>query len=324
MKDFEKKFHQLNELMGGIVQRDEPLSAHTTFRIGGPAAMYVRTTTNDELVSAVTYAKKLKIPFFILSGGSNILFPDSGLDMFVIHIATSDLFVKDGHSIVVDAGVALADVVNLAITEGLRGMTWAAGIPGDVGGAVRGNAGAYGGEMKDHVTAVEVLRGKKQFVLHREQLSFGYRDSQFKQSSDIILTVQIELQPGGDPVQLRAEADAIIAERATKHPHEPSAGSFFKNIIITYENRPIFEKISDLPEKFWEYGKVPAGFLLDKANLRGTKIGGAQIYEGHANMIINTGDATADDVLQLASLMKTKVRDMFGIQLEEEVQVVLG
>ncbi len=323
MKDFEKKFHHLNELMGGIVQRDEPLSAHTTFRIGGPAAMYVRATTNEELVRAVTYAKKIKIPFFILSGGSNILFGDAGLDALVIHIATSDLLMKDDRYIVVDAGVDLADVVNRACTEGLSGIAWAAGIPGDVGGAVRGNAGAYGGEMKDHVVAVEILRGKKQFVLTREQLTFGYRDSQFKHSSDIILTVQLELQPGGDPAQLRADADAIIAERATKHPHEPSAGSFFKNIIITYENRAIFEKIPDLPEKFWEYGKVPAGFLLDKVAVRGMKIGGAQIYEKHANMIINTGDATADDVLQLASLMKTKVRDMFGIQLEEEVQIVL-
>lgn len=322
MQDFEKKFYQLQELLEGRVMTDIPLYEYSTFRIGGPARMFFEARTNEDLVRAITYAKKLKIPFYIIGGGSNVLFPDEGLDFFVIHIATRDLFVKDEKYIVADAGVPLADVVALSIEQGLQGLVWASGIPGSLGGAVRGNAGAYGGEMAESVHSVEVMRGSKQFILERVSIDFGYRESQFKHSSDIILTVKLELRKGGDSDNMKEKSDAIIQERKQKHAEMPSAGSFFKNIPITYENEEIFKNMKDLPEKFWEYKKVPAGFLLDQLGLRGFSIGGAQVFEKHGNIIINAGGATADDVIQLASLMKMKVRDAYGIQLEEEVQIL--
>jgi UDP-N-acetylmuramate dehydrogenase len=322
MQDLEKKYQQLNDLLDGRVQLDEPLARHTTFKIGGVASLYFRAESNEDLVRAITYARKFKIPFYLLSGGSNVLVSDEGIDKFVIHIKSSDLFVVDESYIVADAGVLLADLVALSIQHGLEGLVWASGIPGDVGGAVRGNAGAYGGEMKDSVDSVEVMRGRKQFIMERKDILFGYRDSQFKQGSDIVLTVKFKLKPGGDVEKMRQQSQEIIAERETKHtPGVPSAGSFFKNVPITDENREQFKKLG-IPEKFWEYGKVAAGWLLDEVGMRGYTVGGAQVSNAHGNIVINTGDATADDVLQLTSIMKMKVRDELGIQLEEEVQYV--
>lgn len=320
MQEVEKKFKKLNELLEGRVKRDVPIAPFTTFKIGGPATMFFEALTNEDLVKSITFARKFKIPFYLLSGGSNVLVNDKGVDKLVIKISTSDLIIKENY-IVADGGVPLASLVNASIENGLQGLVWASGIPGNVSGAVRGNAGAYGGEMKDSIHSIEVMRGSKQFVIEREHLTFGYRDSQFKHNNDIILAVKFEFAEKGKVDVMRVESEKIIAERKEKHPEAPCAGSFFKNILITEDNEEIFKKLG-IPEKSWGYKKVPSGWLLDQVDMRGKSIGGAKVSDKHANIIVNTGDATADDVLQLVSLMKTKVRDELGIQIEEEVQLV--
>lgn len=319
MQHIDKKLNELNITLGGRVKRDEILAQHTTFRIGGPAALYFCAKNNHELVTAVAVSKNLKIPFFILSGGSNVLISDAGLDFFVIHIKTADLIVSEPF-IIADAGVPLADLVNASIEKGMKGLVWASGIPGNVGGAIRGNAGAYGGEIKDSLHSVEIMRGRKEFILENEQCKFGYRDSMFKHNSDIILTGKFELEVGFDKELLKKQSEEIIEIRSKKHPHTPTAGSFFKNILVTDENRAKLEKLG-VPEEYWKYGKVPAGWLLDQVKMRGTKVGGAEISAEHANIITNTGEAEAQDVLELADMMKQAVKDKFGIELEAEVQV---
>lgn len=320
MKNIAQIYDSLNETLGGRVKLDEALAPYTTFKIGGPATLFFTAENNHDLVTAVSATKALKVPFFIISGGSNLLFGDEGIDAFVIRIKTKDLIVKEPF-LIADAGVQLADLVKASVEHGLKGMVWASGIPGDVGGAIRGNAGAYGGEIKDNIHSVEIMRGSKQFVLERHQIDFNYRDSMFKRNSDIILTAKFELEPGSDKNLLAQQSAEIIEIRNKKHPHTPTAGSFFKNIPITYENEEIFKKL-EIPQQFWEYKKVPSGWLLDKLEMRGTKVGGAVISAEHANIITNLGDATASDVLQLSEMMKGAVKDKFGINLEVEVQIV--
>jgi len=320
MQDIDKKLIALNEIMQGRVKRDVKLAPFTTFKIGGPAAMFFTATNNDDLVTIVGAAKKLKIPFYILSGGSNVLISDEGIDELVIQIKTNDLIIRD-NKIIVDSGVTLARLVDASIDAGLEGLIWASGIPGDVGGAIRGNAGAYGGEIADNLTAVEVIRGSKEFVIKRGSIDFSYRDSTFKHNSDIILVGEFTLTPGADRAKLKKDSQEIIAKRKLKHPEAPSAGSFFKNIPITHLNEQQFIELG-VPAEYLEYKKVPTGWLLDQLNMRGTQVGGAMISGEHANIIVNTGKATFKDVFELKELMKEKVMEKFGIKIEEEVQII--
>lgn len=320
MQDLEKKFTAINGVMGGRVKRDVKLAQFTTFKIGGPATMFFTAKNNDDLVTIVGAAKKLKIPFFILSGGSNVLIDDQGIDELVIHIKTNDLIVRE-NKIIVDSGVTLARLVEASIDNGLEGLVWASGIPGDVGGAIRGNAGAYGGEISDNLTSVEIIRGSKEFVIKRDSIDFSYRDSSFKHNSDILLVGEFTLKETGNRDMLKAQSSEIIALREKKHPHAPSAGSFFKNIPITYENEQKFKDLN-VPNEYLEYKKVPTGWLLDQLEMRGTKVGGAMISDEHANIVINTGTATFNDVLELTQLMRDKVLEKFDIKIEAEVQII--
>lgn len=320
MQDIDKKYIAINDIMKGRVKRDVKMASFTAFKIGGPAAMFYTANNNDDLVTVVGAAKKLKIPFFIISGGSNILIDDEGIDKLVIQIKTNDLIVRE-NKIIVDCGVTLARLVEASIDNGLEGLVWASGIPGDVGGAIRGNAGAYGGEIADNLTAVEVIRGSKEFVLKRNTIDFSYRDSSFKHNSDILLVGEFTLKESADREMLKAQSAEIISLREKKHPHAPSAGSFFKNIPITYENEQKFKDL-EVPKEYLEYKKVPTGWLLDQLKMRGTKVGGAMISDEHANIIINTGKATFKDVIELVQLMKDKVQEKFDIKIEEEVQII--
>lgn len=316
----DKAFTELQELLEGRVEENISLSDFCTFKIGGPAKYLFIAQTNEDLVRAVVFSKKLKIPFILLSGGSNVLIADEGYKGLVIILRTNDIIFKDGNKVVVDSGVVLMDLVEATVEHGLTGLEWAAGIPGDVGGAVRGNAGAYGGEIKDSLTGVEVMRGAKQFILPNEKCGFSYRHSIFKENSDIIITAEFQLTPGNKEAS-KKKVSEILDQRNTKIPEGPSAGCVFKNIPITSENMETFKNLR-VPDLFFERGKVPTGYLIDELGLRGMTIGGAKISENHGNIIVNTGDATASDVLQIMSIMKMKVRDTYGIQLVEEIQYI--
>lgn len=318
----DKKVEQLSELIGKSVQTDVPLAKYTTFKIGGLAKYFFIAKDNEDLVRAVTFAKKLKIPSYILGGASNVLISDQGFNGLIIINQAKDIIFKQDKKVVADAGVNLMELVNKSVAEGLTGLEWAAGIPGTVGGAVRGNAGAYRGQMADNLTVCEVMRGSKQFILDKEKCGFGYRDSIFKRNNDVIISAELQLQKG-DKAKSQAQIKDILSQRQNKMPLQyPSVGSIFTNVLINTHNQDVLKKVPNLPAEYLEYKKVPAAWLIEQLDLKGKTIGGAQISEKHANFIVNIGKATANDVIQLISLVKMKVRDTYGIELMEEIEYV--
>jgi UDP-N-acetylmuramate dehydrogenase len=302
------------------IKQNIPLAPHTTFKIGGLARFFVEVFNEKEVIWAVDYAHNNKLKVFILGGGSNTLISDNGFNGLVIKIRSADLVVNNTE-IICAAGVPLIKLVKYSIKNNLTGLEWAAGIPGTAGGAVRGNAGAFGGEMGDLIEKVKVLKinnstSEIEFYKSNE-CNFTYRNSIFKQNENlIILELTIKLARG---VHNKSEKimNEIIKRRTNSQPTEANAGSFFKNPTVFKDD--IIEKFEHDTGKKMLKNKLPAGWLIDDLGLRSKKIGKAQVSEKHANFIINTGGAKAEDVIILSSLLKQKVRDHFGIQLEEEV-----
>lgn len=307
------------------IKENVSLKNYTTFRIGGPAKFFVEAKNDEELIEALKYAKNNNLDFFILGGGSNLLVSDNGFDGLVIKIKLDNIEIKkDKKEIIIGAGVQLAKAVNEAAKNGLAGLEWAAGIPGTVGGAIRGNAGSmYGGEMKDIVAGVSVLDVKKVETKEMDcvDCTFSYRYSFFKLNPDIVILSARLKMTSSDPMKLKERIKEIITERAGKHPHGMgSAGSFFLNPVV--KKAELISEFELESGKASRGGKVPSGWIIERAGLKGKKIGGAMVSEKHANFIVNTGGATAQDVIMLASFVKQQVRDKFGIELQEEVQYV--
>jgi len=304
------------------IQKNVPIAKHTTFRIGGPAKYFVEVNSTKELKEALNYAKSNKLDFFLLGGGSNLLVSDEGFSGLIVKVKLNDLKIVE-NSVEAGSGVALAKVVNSSINENLSGMEWAAGIPGTVGGAVRGNAGAYGKTTGDVVESVRVLFIENMEIknISSNKCKFCYRGSIFKKNPDvIILSAKFNLKKG-DKEKSQQEIKERIMQRISGQPKGVgSAGSFFLNPVVADEKlREEFERDTGKKPKD---EKLPAGWFIARAGLQGKKIGGAMVSEEHANYIVNTGDATAEDVMILASMIKQKIRSDFGVQLTEEVQML--
>lgn len=304
------------------LKRNVSLAPLTTFHIGGKADYFVKVTGAIELAEAIEYADLKKLPIFIFSGGSNVLFSDKGFAGMVIQMKDGGIKVLDD-KLFCGAGVSLLDVVNTACSVGLVGMEKMAGIPGSLGGAVRGNAGAFGTEMGKIVTSVKAYTKDTGMLreYNREMCGFGYRMSIFKKDSNlVIISAEIKLV-SGDKDLLMKIANETIAIRESKHPQEARcAGSFFMNPIVKDEKLfAEFEKDTGVESRD---KKLPAGWLIDHVGLRGKRIGGAMVSAKHPNYLVNVDNATAEDVLMLASLIKTRVRDELGVKLQEEVQCV--
>lgn len=304
------------------IQSAVPLAPFTTFKIGGPAEYFVEAATVAQFVEALDFAKEKGWPVFVLAGGSNLLIADRGIRGLVIRLANRSLRVH-GETITADAGAVLLDVVQAASAAGLAGLERLAGIPGTFGGAIRGNAGAFGMEIGAAVSRVKAYDRKAGSLreFSRADCAFGYRTSRFKLEPELlILSAELRLAPGE-----RAELERInhetIERREAKHPQGAlCAGSFFMNPIVQDERLLAeFEHDTGTPSKD---GKLPAGWLIDHAGLRGKQIGGAQVSPKHPNYFINTGNATAEDIIMLASVVKQRVRTELGVELKEEVQMV--
>lgn len=305
-----------------LLREHVPLAPLTTFQLGGSARYYTLVGSALELAEAFEYAEKNKLPFYVLGGGSNVLFSDAGFPGIIIHILGGSISVA-GEKIIASAGVPLFDVVWAAKNASLQGIEKIAGIPGSFGGAVRGNAGAFGTEIGDVITSVKTLNrfsGMVQEYSHEECL-FGYRNSIFKiDPSLIVLSAEIKLTPGDD-VELERIIKETVVTRESKHPQDAKcAGSFFMNPVVSDEH--LLQEFAKDTGNISKDGKLPAGWLIDHVGLRGKKIGGAQVSPIHPNYLVNTGDATAHDVVMLASLIKTRVRDELHVRLQEEVQFV--
>lgn len=299
------------------IQENVPLAPLTTFKIGGSARYFFVAETKEQIVEAVKAARAAKLPFFILGGGSKLLVADEGFDGLVIKVQSSKIKVKN-ETIEAEGGAILGEVVAASLKAGwLAGLEWAAGIPGTVGGAVCGNAGAYGRRTSEFVLTVEVLDEKGRVrILSNRDCRFGYRESIFKKKPWVILEAIFGLRRGS-----REESQKLIRryleDRRRKHPPYPSAGSVFKNIVISEQRSEIRKMI---PKEKIKEGMVPAGYLIEKCSLKGKQIGGAKISDEHANIIVNLGGAKATNVVELIKLCKEKVKEKFGIRLEEEIR----
>lgn len=278
----------------GHVRTNVLLSKYATFKIGGPAQFLVEVDNNDSLVGLLNFLSGEGIKFLILGGGSNLLFPDSGFEGVVIKIKTSNIKVLD-ETIECDAGASLGTVINLAAQNSLGGMEWAAGIPGTVGGAVRGNAGAMGKDAEENIDKVEIWRNGATIILSNNECGFMYRGSAFKANrQDVILRVWFKLKKV-DQKQIMLKMQEYLLLRQGKFPAFPSAGSFFKNIKLADWQGD--KKI--LPEIFLQRGSVPVGYLVDQVGMRGFAVGGAKVAEEHGNFIINYDKAEQNDVLAI-------------------------
>lgn len=305
-----------------MLRENVPLAPLTTFRIGGVARYYTIASGAIELAEAFEYAEKKKLPFYVLSGGSNVLFSDAGFPGIIIHIVGESISVT-GEKITAGAGTILFDVVRAAKQASLQGIEKMAGIPGSFGGAVRGNAGAFGTEIGNVIVSVKTLDRFSGMVheYSKEACRFSYRNSIFKENPNlVVLSAEIKLASGRES-EIERIIQETVAIRESKHPQDAKcAGSFFMNPLVSDEHLlQEFEKDTGNAPKD---GKLPAGWLIDHVGLRGKKIGGAQVSPMHPNYLINTGDATARDVVMLASMIKTKVRDELHVRLQEEVQFV--
>ena len=303
-------------------QKNILLSSQTTFRIGGPAKYFLAASSKKEIVEAINWAKENNLPFFILGGGSNILFSDKGFSGLIIKPQFLGLeFKKEKGSLLAEVGasVSLAEVVSESINSDFSGLEWALGIPGTLGGAICGNAGRLGQDISQVIRRVKILNENliEEEILVSE-CDFSYRSSRFKQRPEIILSAVLQFNPleKNKSEELLNQAQRIVE----KMPDWPSAGSVFKNYlvgesdILTKENPEFKEKIKG--------GKLPAGALIEQCGLLGKRIGGAKIWEQHGNFILNINNAKATEVLELIELCKESVKEKFGVALEEEIRKI--
>ncbi|MFP4565820.1 MAG: UDP-N-acetylmuramate dehydrogenase [Spirochaetaceae bacterium] len=298
---------RLTETLGkiniaGTLRTGEPMSRHTTFEVGGPAELYVRPRTVSDVQTIIRAACDSGEPVFILGGGSNVLVSDRGIRGIVLDMRDFAGKRRAGETFTFGAGLAVSDAAERAAGEGFGGLHFLYGMPGSVGGAIWMNARCYGSSVIDILETVHLVNESGEFEVYTPKSEdFGYKRSPFQGRNAVILEASFGLTPA-DPAELRSEMDGYYADREAKgHFAAPSAGSVFKN------NRA--------------FGS-PTGALVDSLGLRGTQIGGARLSDRHANIIVNTGDATAADILRLIEFIERRVRETLGLELEREVLLV--
>lgn len=301
------RYDQFIASFEGPVERHVLLSAYTTFRTGGEADLFVQVKTTAELSRAVALARRTGIPYFILGDGSNLLVSDDGYRGVIIRNRITGLAVQ-GNAVTAGAGESLDGLVDFATGHSLAGLEFAAGIWGTVGGAIYGNAGAFGSQIGSRLVRAEIVDGTGSVrVEAHEYFQFAYRWSRLKETGEIVATAEFELDPG-DRHAIEKRTEEIRLLRREKHPDRPcSAGCFFKNIEDPRQPG----------------GKLPAGKLLEEAGAKDMHVGGAAVFANHANIIINSGRATSKEIRQLADILKQRVKEKFGVELEEEV-ICLG
>lgn len=297
---FEKLKTILEKIEGLEVRYDEPLSKYTSFRIGGPADIFLIPHNYLALQETLTGLSKQEAPFFILGRGSNLIISDLGIRGVVIYTGELKNVTINGNRIIAETGISLSALANKALEAGLTGLEFASGIPGSLGGALYMNAGAYDGEMKDVVEEVVALTySGQEITLSREDLAFSYRYSILQERELIAARATLLLQPGNRD-EIKRKMTGLNKKRKEKQPLEyPSAGSIFKR-----------------PKGYY------SGPLIEKAGMKGARIGDAQVSRKHAGFIINLGKATARDVLSLIHRVQEEVYKISGVKLEVEPKIV--
>ena len=313
-------------------KQGEPLSKYTTFHIGGAAKYFVIVKNKEELIEALNFAREKSLKYFIFGGGSNFIFADEGYEGLVIKVAFDEIGIE-GDEVFAGAGVPLLLLVKNAADAGLAGLENFAGIPGTVGGAVCGNAGAYGKSISDVVSRAEILTVGHSVsysveVVDNSWFQYDYRASKLKYWTNpdkpVLLKAWFKLTPGNKE-EIQTKVKEILEARKLKEPKGFCAGCAFKNIKGPMVGELLGQDFFSPEEKniFASRGAIPAAWFIDRAELKGKKIGGAYVPGEHANYIMSDGTATAQDVITMISYIKQQVRDRYGVQLEEEIQIVL-
>ena len=301
-------------------KKNIPLAPYTSLRIGGPAEYFFEAKNKDVLREALLFAKKENIPITILGGGQNVLIADKGIGGLVIAMRMKQITIED-KKVYAEAGVVIGEVLSKTVSAGRAGLQWAGGLPGTVGGAVFGNAGTFGHAFGEFIEYVEVLRDDLTFQkVPQEECAFDYRTSAFKSTrkGDVIVGAEFSLVKG-DSAVVQKELRERIQWRTAHHPPYQSAGCIFKNPAEQHYHKVALDVTEDVRPVEW-FGRVPGGWLIDRAGLKGLRVGGAKVSEVHANFVMNDQNATAEDIIILISVIKERVHRKFGVLLQEEVQ----
>ncbi|PJC36713.1 UDP-N-acetylenolpyruvoylglucosamine reductase [Candidatus Peregrinibacteria bacterium CG_4_9_14_0_2_um_filter_53_11] len=281
------------------IRENEPLKQHCTFRVGGPADLFYELKNIDELPELIRLAEEASLPYKIIGRGSNCLFTDAGFRGLIVKNVSTTIRVEPPY-IYADGGAVLALVLRAAVEHNLAGLEPLFGLPGSIGAAVWGNAGVPGTEVGQFVESVELFNPREGVrTVPAAEIKFDYRHTSLQDGDDIVMRVKLKLKPGAES-RSKEEMLVINEIRRGKQPAGMTAGSFFKN-----------------PSK-----DKPAGWLIDQAGLKGEQLGGAQISPKHANFFMNTGSATADELIKLSQKAQNKVKEDFGIDLHSEVKII--
>ena len=305
MENLEKAIQEIKAALPGMtLLENEPLSAHCSFKIGGPARAIAVPSDVSSVSKICCILKEHELAPFMLGNGSNLLFPDEGLaELFIISTEKLQrLFLLPDGAIYAEAGVSLARLASFAQQNALAGLEFASGIPGTVGGGLRMNAGAYGGELKDVTESVVTyyLPAQSLWELNNEECAFGYRSSRFQKAGGFVLLSAVFRLEKGDEHEIAARMQELNTRRRDKQPLDlPSAGSAFKRPEGTY-----------------------AAALIDEAGLKGLTVGGAQVSEKHAGFVVNIGGATSHDVYELLMQVRRTVYEKSGVELEPEIVIL--
>ncbi|MFH1656248.1 MAG: UDP-N-acetylmuramate dehydrogenase [Candidatus Nealsonbacteria bacterium] len=309
------------ELSG--VRENVSLAEYTTFKIGGKARYFYIAENKQDLIRVIKIIKRFKIPFFILSGGSNILFSDKGFNGIVIKFQACH-YKLQGNNIYVESGLMLDKLSKIVKNEMLTGLEWGAGIPGTIGGAIYGNAQAFGSRISDSIKEVEALNTETleiQKILKKDCL-FSLKNGIFKENKNLIILSAIFEFKKADEIEIEKKIEEFLNYRKTRHPLKyPSAGSVFINPEIKISSLKLLKEFPEI-EELNKKGIIHSGWLIEKCGLKGKQIGKAKFSDGHANFIVNLGGAKSKDVLALIKLAKQKIKEKFGIELKEEIQIV--
>jgi UDP-N-acetylmuramate dehydrogenase len=309
--------------LAGIPQlkilHDAPLAQYTRFAIGGPAALLVEAPDKTSFIDALQLARSSGLPHTVIGAGSNLIVADEGFPGIVLKFTAHSISFS-GTKVTVDAGAVLQDLVDKTVERGLQGLETMTGIPGFAGAAVYGNAGAYGHSISERVMCVEFFDGQQTRSVDNAGCEFQYRESIFKRHKDwIIFRADLALTQG-DAITLRATASKILNVRNAKYPPTMKcAGSIFKNFLLTQLPEEVAKQV---PTTSVIEGKVPSAWFLEQVGAKGMRDGGIQVADYHANLIYNTGDGTARELRKVIGELKRRVRERFGIEVEEEVQYV--
>lgn len=319
MLSFEEARERLARIPDLEVKPNEPLSAHTRFGIGGPAALLADAATETAFLAALQLARASGLQWMVIGSGTNLVVSDAGFDGLALRYSAARIS-GPASGIEVEAGAELQALVDYAIGHGGAGLERMTGIPGQVGAAIYGNAGAYGSSMADFVTSVRCFDGETVRTLAAAEVNFRYRSSIFKERKDwLILSARLAC-PAGDPAALRAKAAEIRAIRDAKYPPTMRcAGSIFKNQLL--DELPPRARAA-VPPEIVKGGKVPSAWFLDVTGVKGLRHGGVRVADYHANLIYNEGGATARQLREVIDELKRRVRERFSLELEEEVQFV--